>query len=350
MKSFWSDELERMNRMLRDLAGLPNQNVLRELERQRQFLEPPGLRALFELQDNIAAEARRVNEGLAVGFSSIVGQYDVLKALGEVQYPKVLAADLQRAFQAFQPPALPAIESFADQLSEISRNFEALRQFQSTFAGQLLEITRDLAIAPEGEVEERVENLAEFLGTHLAESKSGPISLEGYVQIILALILYIHGVVGVQQSEERLMKHLSNIAAQLEAIAAVEPVERTPELRLVSASSLRIRSGPSTESRIVGKLTRNALVRIINKEKSWAHVEYFDFVEGRTCEGWVAHRFMQHLLQDTHPRRTGAEEQAARERFERHFGEVDLGYATGVDNEQIDADLAGEYAGTDQPR
>ena len=34
----------------------------------------------------------------------------------------------------------------------------------------------------------------------------------------------------------------------------------------------------------------------------------------------------------------------ARERFERHFGEVDLGYATGVDNEQIDADLARAYA------
>ena len=44
--------------------------------------------------------------------------------------------------------------------------------------------------------------------------------------------------------------------------------------------------------------------------------------------------------------RTEEEKQEARERFERHFGEVDLGYATGVDNEQIDADLAREYAAT----
>lgn len=50
------------------------------------------------------------------------------------------------------------------------------------------------------------------------------------------------------------------------------------------------------------------------------------------------------------PARSEAEQQVARERFERHFGEVDLGHATGVDNEQIDADLAGEYAGSDQPR
>ncbi len=41
---------------------------------------------------------------------------------------------------------------------------------------------------------------------------------------------------------------------------------------------------------------------------------------------------------------TEAEKQAARRRFERHFGAVNLGYATGVDNETIDADLARAYA------
>ena len=41
---------------------------------------------------------------------------------------------------------------------------------------------------------------------------------------------------------------------------------------------------------------------------------------------------------------TEAEKVAARERFEHHFGEVNLGHATGVDNERIDADLARDYA------
>jgi hypothetical protein len=34
--------------------------------------------------------------------------------------------------------------------------------------------------------------------------------------------------------------------------------------------------------------------------------------------------------------------QAARHRFERHFGAIDLGRATGADNESIDEDLARE--------
>lgn len=45
-----------------------------------------------------------------------------------------------------------------------------------------------------------------------------------------------------------------------------------------------------------------------------------------------------------HETSTRAEEaKAAQVRFERHFGAVDLGYATGVDNEAIDAELARTY-------
>ena len=50
---------------------------------------------------------------------------------------------------------------------------------------------------------------------------------------------------------------------------------------------------------------------------------------------------------------SGDEAQAARLRFERHFGAVDLGHPTGADNEGIDADLARAYGddsgGTDAP-
>jgi len=40
------------------------------------------------------------------------------------------------------------------------------------------------------------------------------------------------------------------------------------------------------------------------------------------------------------------DKQKARERFESHFGEIDLGYSTGIDNESIDEDLAREYIDT----
>ncbi len=50
------------------------------------------------------------------------------------------------------------------------------------------------------------------------------------------------------------------------------------------------------------------------------------------------------------PPRTEAEKEAARQRFERHFGELDLGYPIDADNASIDADLAREYADTHEGR
>ena len=44
--------------------------------------------------------------------------------------------------------------------------------------------------------------------------------------------------------------------------------------------------------------------------------------------------------------RTDTEKQAARQRFEWHFGEVNPGHPAGEDNESIDADLARESSST----
>ncbi|WP_238845715.1 hypothetical protein [Nostoc edaphicum] len=40
------------------------------------------------------------------------------------------------------------------------------------------------------------------------------------------------------------------------------------------------------------------------------------------------------------------EKEAVRQRFRSHAGNINLGYATGVDNESIDADLVKAYSNT----
>jgi hypothetical protein len=58
----------------------------------------------------------------------------------------------------------------------------------------------------------------------------------------------------------------------------------------------------------------------------------------------VAAASLERQFKGTGTLSTDAEKQAARERFERHFGEVNLGHPTGADNQSIDADLAREYS------
>ena len=52
---------------------------------------------------------------------------------------------------------------------------------------------------------------------------------------------------------------------------------------------------------------------------------------------------LQSNLSILHPC-TKAEKEAARQRFQRHLGSITPGYATGIDNESIDADLAKAYS------
>jgi hypothetical protein len=49
------------------------------------------------------------------------------------------------------------------------------------------------------------------------------------------------------------------------------------------------------------------------------------------------------VAQDGNGHSDEEQKRAARERFARHFGSVNLGRATGADNESIDADLARAY-------
>jgi hypothetical protein len=69
-------------------------------------------------------------------------------------------------------------------------------------------------------------------------------------------------------------------------------------------------------------------------------------VAARTSPAELAAVSLERLCEARRPVPSDAERDAARQRFERHFGEVDLGYPTGAENEGIDADLVAEYADT----
>lgn len=85
-------------------------------------------------------------------------------------------------------------------------------------------------------------------------------------------------------------------------------------------------------------------LRIKLSDRLYAAIRRKAETDGTSPARWVT-RVLEHRLGasavEGSPETT---EEAARKRFERHFGAVDLGHATGADNEQIDADLAKAYA------
>ena len=67
-------------------------------------------------------------------------------------------------------------------------------------------------------------------------------------------------------------------------------------------------------------------------------------IAGISLAEWVATSLERQCDLSSNKLQTEAEKEAARQRFRRHAGTINLGYATGSDNESIDADLAKAYS------
>ena len=71
-----------------------------------------------------------------------------------------------------------------------------------------------------------------------------------------------------------------------------------------------------------------------------------DTVTGAQAQMFPTTQWLAQHAPRSRPQLTAEEQQEAWERLLQHADAAHLGYATGADNEQIDADLAYEYGGT----
>lgn len=78
-------------------------------------------------------------------------------------------------------------------------------------------------------------------------------------------------------------------AAPEAEVAEAAPSETPDDVWYVSANSVNVREGPSTDTSVLTKLTRGeAVVMVANEDAEWARI----LIEGDGTEGFVALRFL----------------------------------------------------------
>lgn len=65
-----------------------------------------------------------------------------------------------------------------------------------------------------------------------------------------------------------------------------------PALRVVTASQLRVRAAPSLKARPVGRLYARDCVILIERRRSWSHIEYYANDGTIIISGWVFSRYL----------------------------------------------------------
>lgn len=280
------DEIDRIRRFIRDLTESGAMQASRDLDRYKFLLERPPASMLRQAQQQSEA---------AKDLLPILEQYKVLRSLPKRADYQSAAAKVGRTLAAYGPTNLPAVDAFAHYLREAATTVSAVEAFQRTFAGGLFERLHEVSVAPQGEALARVDILAEFIDRRLAQSRKGPISTEGYIGIILTVLFFLYNLHASRDFEARIEKRFNEIEARLKTTVTAEGVESRSELRVVGATRIRVREGPVAKGPVRALLPTNSLVRILEQQRGWARVEYFDARSGDSAEGWVASRYLRPL-------------------------------------------------------
>ncbi|KXF80988.1 SH3 domain-containing protein [Enterovibrio coralii] len=259
-------------RMIRELDDSPALRAMRQFENSpamqaiRQFENSPAIRMMRDLEDSAALKAIKSLE-----------ESPAFKAIQQLQEPPVL-----KALRGYQTS--PAMEAFSRIADQVNHGYGAL-----TFS-EAYEL-----LADEYEQQTDPEPLNVLSGEVQKRASCAPrsaLSAEFYLNLVLALFLFYLSKMSAVESEEKILERFNSleqtIATQLSNLNELEKDQSF----LVADRSMNLRSGPGVDHEVIGGISRNQKLLVLERERDWAKVEYFDHINNKNIAGWAHSRYL----------------------------------------------------------
>ena len=287
------DEWERYRRLIEQLVSSPAfQSAIETQRTLERIIDPAAWSA--------AKRLARTFESASASIPStgpLLEQYGLAARQCHEIVDSPVLREAQRALAQYRGVGLPAVSSIAHYLSGAFRSAEAAESFTRTLPGEILDLLGTVSRGEEDDAEAAARELPQLLEQRLAKERRGPISLEGYIQLILAILFFLSQWRASNDFANDVIERLRNIEGRLE-----QTVEKSDssgfaqeDIRVVIADWLRVRKRPEAEGPILAVLTENSWVRVLEDSPGWARVEYFDYLSGENAEGWVSASFLKPL-------------------------------------------------------
>lgn len=269
--------------------------IIDEIERQRKYYLPLMEQAKAQqkyLQP--AIDRAREQAEFLIGrnlfmkqFSDMVGNFNT-KALG--------VENMNLDFQQVLRSITPAIDYISSHIHRSMQNIDIADSFRNSFASDILlnlEIIRDTKDSTE--IKKAVGNIASSIEKKTQSISPKVINIKGLYEILLAIFFFIWSQLSTFESEQNIKAYIKDTEDRLaKTIEILHPSE--PDEIYVVTKAVRLRLGPATDSEILDVLQPNMHVTVLKKEKGWLYIEYFDYVDGETKDGWVYNRYFNKVL------------------------------------------------------
>ena len=182
------------------------------------------------------------------------------------------------------------INSIAKSMRNGAMHTELLNSINKSFSyGLFLKLDRGNIT-----LDDTIDLIQENFSNKLKNIPQGLISFEGMVQILVAIILFIYAQISSFESEKNITRKIeqleSNVMAQLSQQLLPDNEAKT---YYIVKRRVNLRANFNTESTIINLLHPNQRVELIEKNKKWIYVKYFDYIDGVQKMGWAYKKYLQ---------------------------------------------------------
>jgi len=178
---------------------------------------------------------------------------------------------------------LTTISSIAESFQRDALFPDIVKKMEESFSYNLLHELKQENVT----LEETIEIAQESFAKQINNIPRSLISFEGMVQLLFAIMLFIHAQTSSQESEENITRKIevleNNLMAQMSKLIS----EDEAAVYYVVKRIVHLRTDHTTKSFIIGKLYPNQRVELIERNSKWIYVKYFDYVDGLPKMGWV---------------------------------------------------------------
>lgn len=183
-----------------------------------------------------------------------------------------------------------------EQIQELS-NTISLHTHPLTFPDAYEEILRHYQVSLESEVDDPIEAVAIEVEKKVQSYPGGPMSIEAYIQIVLALFIFIYSHISSIDSETRISSRLENLENFVSKSLEDLKSQRKKDTFYVVIRPVNLRPLPSVKSKVQEVLPQNLKVILLERKGKWIRIEYFDHVENLNKSGWVYKKYLKNLGQ-----------------------------------------------------
>ncbi|HEY6806388.1 MAG TPA: SH3 domain-containing protein [Pyrinomonadaceae bacterium] len=187
--------------------------------------------------------------------------------------------------------------------STFTDNLGQLESIKASYSGQLAGALRDL-LDEQDVSDASTDHVNELISEKVRSLPQGIISAEGLLTVVFTVIavLWAYGYFNkadradaTAKTRSRRSKHLDKLVESL----VVEASRLIPQLDLgkyyLVDREASLRSKPDAKSAVLGSLSPNRKVRVVQNNHKWLYVEYFDEIQGVLEYGWSLKKYFKRV-------------------------------------------------------